>query len=100
MPQESEKPVLETGWLRLALEIQDACNPVAVANALADMATQMSRSGLDHPTIADHVAFAAVVNKLCHLAGMEQSRLDCFEACRERLQAAGCVPHRHKPERT
>ena len=64
---------------RKALQIQDACNPRAVARFLVECQDTFRDGGHDH--CHQHPVTLAVLNKLNHLAHLEQSRTECFTAC-------------------
>jgi hypothetical protein len=70
-----------------ATEIQDACNPLAVANFLLTVQRHFldgrehgQQCGGSDIAIQNPVALA-VLNKLNHLAELDQSRTECFTAC-------------------
>jgi len=74
---------------RTALQIQDACNPLAVANQLEvtqrhfrDGTSQGQKYGGSDMGLQNPVSIA-ILNKLNDLAGLEQSRTDCFDACQK-----------------
>ena len=58
---------------RLAEEIQDACNPVAVIRAFSQQVAALSHGGLDHPTLEQHPAILAMLDKVNHLFGLDLS---------------------------
>ena len=70
-----------------AWEIQDASNPLAVANFLLTVQRHFldgrehgQQCGGSNFAIQNPVALT-VLNKLNHLAELEQSRTECFTAC-------------------
>jgi hypothetical protein len=74
-------------WASDAMQIQDACNARAVTNFLAKVmdyfsdVTSNGHGGLD--IAAQNPITVAIINKLCHLAQMEQSLTPSFDACGE-----------------
>jgi hypothetical protein len=74
-------------YAQKALDIQDACNPRAVCHFLRQLISELSDDqvvdgedrgpdiGLQNPVTL------AVLNKLNDLAGLEQTRCECFTAC-------------------
>lgn len=70
-----------------ASQIQDACNSRAVARFLMEVQEHFCEdtSKTGQPQCGSDMAARnpvsiAVLNKLNHLAGLEQSRVDCFSA--------------------
>lgn len=66
-----------------AHDIQDACNSRAVARFLIEVQDHFSEGGngqefCGSAMAAQNPVSIAVLNKLNHLAGLEQSRQDCF----------------------
>lgn len=68
-----------------ASDIQDACNSRAVARFLIEVQDYFSEPGQGQQycgsaMAAQNPVSVAVLNKLNHLAGLEQSRERCFDA--------------------
>lgn len=70
-----------------ANRVQDACNSRAVARLLMDVQEYFSKDTKETgqrycggDMAAQNPVSVAVLNKLNHLAGMEQSKTDCFVA--------------------
>ena len=68
-----------------AFDIQDACNSRAVARFLTEVQDHFSEVGQGQQFCGSSMAAQnpvsiAVLNKLNHLAGLEQSRERCFDA--------------------
>jgi len=66
-----------------AMEIQDACNVVAVSNFLVQVTSTLLSYDRGGDWVREHPITRAVINKLNHLAGLEQSRTECFSYCLE-----------------
>ena len=78
-----------------AMAIQDACNPLPVANFLIECQQHFrNNNGQEHwgscMGLQNPISLA-VLNKLNSLARLEQTRTDCFSACMD-LQNGRDVP--------
>ena len=71
----------------LAIECQDACNQIAVASLLQKIQRHFA-DGTSNGQVfggsdmaSQNPLTVAVINKLCHLAEMDQSRNNSYDAC-------------------
>jgi hypothetical protein len=70
--------------MSVAYQIQDACNPIAIANTLVSMAREITKEqGMS--ALAADPAFIIVLDKLNDLAGRpsEEYVCRCMNACAE-----------------
>jgi len=71
-----------------AIDIQDASNPRGVQNYLKDVMAHFCESGNGQKFCGSDMCVQnpisiAVLNKLNDLAGLKQSRTECFSVCME-----------------
>ena len=71
-----------------ALDIQDAANGLAVANFLIEVQRHFrewpnGQEQAGSEMSVQNPVSVAVLNKLNHLAAVDQDRTDCFDACEE-----------------
>ena len=58
---------VEKQLARKAVQVQDACNPIAVAGLLHQCFLELSRAGFDHQAVSAHPVIIAVLDKLVSL---------------------------------
>ena len=68
-----------------ALELQDACNPIAVANTLFKVAQQLREEGKGTDAIRQDPAFVLIVDKLSDMTGRPEASayMDVYNKCEE-----------------
>jgi hypothetical protein len=73
---------VEKQLARKAVQIQDACNPIAVAGHLHQTFLALSREGLDHQAVSSHPITIAVLDKLVSLCDYStDAALDAHSLC-------------------
>lgn len=65
-----------------AVQVQDACNPIAVAGLLHQSMLELSRAGFDHPGVAGHPVTIAILDKLVSLCDYNtETMFDAHHEC-------------------
>jgi hypothetical protein len=78
-----------------AMDIQNACNPRGVQNFLKEVMDHFSTTGNGQKFCGSDMCIQnpislAVLNKLNDLAGLEQSKTDCFCVCMDLADGKDC----------
>ena len=68
-----------------AMELQDACNPIAVANTLFKVAQALRDKGFGTDAIRKDPAFVLIVDKLADMTGRPEASayMEVYNKCEE-----------------